>query len=181
MSSQYPPQRVIDRVLAEVDRSGGPDACWPWPGYLQSEMYGLARWGESGTRCRRYVHIIMFEHVSGPVPEGLEIDHLCHGWDLSCKGGRACMHRRCANPAHLEAVTHVENVSRGRSFMADYARRTHCPHGHEYTPENTYLERNGTHRVCRECKLARNRERGYAYRERKRLERGRHSATVLVE
>lgn len=29
--------------------------------------------------------------------------------------------------------------------------KTHCKHGHEFTPENTRLERNGKKRVCRTC------------------------------
>ena len=35
--------------------------------------------------------------------------------------------------------------------------KTHCPHGHEYTPENTY--NSGGRRHCRKCRRRRNRER----------------------
>jgi hypothetical protein len=54
------------------------------------------------------------------------------------------------NPAHLEAVTHRENVLRGASPVALLAARTHCLHGHEYTVENTYVSAKGS-RVCRSC------------------------------
>jgi hypothetical protein len=83
-------------------------------------------------------------HV-GPIPEGLTIDHLC----------RAI---RCVNPAHLEPVTNAENIRRAALANA----RSHCPHGHEYTPENSYFDPKGGRR-CRECQRLAQRER---YRER---------------
>lgn len=66
-----------------------------------------------------------------PVPEGLEIDHLC-------------FNKLCYEPTHLEAVTHQENLQRSG------ARVTHCPQGHEYTEENTY--RQGNMRSCKICR-----------------------------
>lgn len=75
------------------------------------------------------------------------IDHLCGV-------------RRCVNPEHLEAVTHRENLLRGTGFAAVNAAKTHCPHGHEYTPENTYHNPNPNGgRICRTCKRKRDAER----------------------
>jgi hypothetical protein len=74
----------------------------------------------------------------------VELDHLCR-------------HRGCVNPAHLEAVTHAENMARGA-----YALKTHCAHGHEFNDENTYRPLTGG-RECRVCRANRSR----AYRARK--------------
>lgn len=71
----------------------------------------------------------------GKPPKGMEWDHLCHT-------------PTCVNPAHLELVTHQINVQRG------YARRTHCPQGHEYTPDNVYKSKTGW-RQCITCTRAR--------------------------
>lgn len=46
-------------------------------------------------------HKVFYEEVYGPVPDGLELDH-------------KCKHTRCVNPEHLEAVTHIVNVSRSK-------------------------------------------------------------------
>jgi hypothetical protein len=86
----------------------------------------------------------------GSVGEGLELDHLCRN-------------RSCVNPAHLEAISHKENILRGESFSSINAKRTHCKHGHEFTPENTYRWR-GKMRTCRACNLNRVNAR---YRQRK--------------
>ncbi len=67
----------------------------------------------------------------GPIPEGLELDHLCRV-------------RHCVNPDHLEAVTHRENIRRGLG-----GPRSHCINGHEFTPENTSLKRGW--QACRAC------------------------------
>ncbi len=69
----------------------------------------------------------------------------------------------CVNPAHMEPVTQAENVQRGRVSEANRARNaaiTHCPHGHEYTPENTRMIKLKTGymaRACRTCERIRNR------------------------
>ena len=58
------------------------------------------------------------------------------------------------NPDHLEAVTHRENVLRGQSLAAENVAKTHCPHGHAYDEENTYVKMipgGGRWRICRAC------------------------------
>lgn len=91
----------------------------------------------------RPVHQVIYEMIIGPIQQGLELDHLCrnHG---------------CVNPAHLEPVTHKENVLRGTSPAAGHAKQTHCDRGHEFTPQNTLLY-DGGRRRCKTCTLARNR------------------------
>lgn len=96
---------------------------------------------------RRYVHVVTYEGVHGPVPSGMEIDHLC--------GNTSCY-----NIEHLEAVTHRENTRRGSGWAGMNARKTHCARGHEFTPENTYIRPDTKGRVCRACK--RDNDRRYA-------------------
>lgn len=112
--------------------------CWVWSGPT-SDGYGAVQLG----RRREYVHRVVYETLRGPVPDGLELDHLCR-------------QRACYRPDHLEPVTHRENVLRGDSAMARRARQTECIRGHPFSPENTYIRRNGT-RFCRECERVRQR------------------------
>lgn len=136
-----------ERFWKSVDRRGAEE-CWPWLGSKDTSGYGTIMWG--GRRVG--THVLAYELVVGAVPEGLVIDHLCRN-------------RACCNPAHLEPVTHRENVLRGRGPTAINARKTHCNHGHEFTPENTYLQQNGG-RGCRECH--RNITREWARRNRRK-------------
>jgi hypothetical protein len=51
--------------------------------------------------------------LTGPIPEGMVTDHLCHTNDLTCPGGYFCDHRACVRLDHLEVVTAGENIRRG--------------------------------------------------------------------
>lgn len=108
------------------------DACYEWMGQKDREGYG--RIGLNGS------YIMTHYFLAGRPPDGLEWDHLCS-------------RRSCANPDHLEAVTHHLNLLRGAGWGAKNARRTHCIRGHEFSLENTRLTKDGR-RVCRECARA---------------------------
>lgn len=90
-----------------VDEETG---CWIWQRAISRSGYG--RISQNGKHLQ--AHRWYYEQKHGPIPEGLELDHLCHSEDPSCPGNE-CIHRRCVNPAHLEPVTHFKNMQRGRS------------------------------------------------------------------
>lgn len=128
------------RFLSKVDRRGD-DECWPWLGPVNEvNGYGYFRVGPEATPVS--AHRYAYELMVGPIPEGLVIDHV---------RGNGCTRRDCVNwVSHLEAVTQRENVLRGDAPPAVNARKTHCPQGHEYTPENTKVRRQGW-RECKTC------------------------------
>jgi hypothetical protein len=133
--------RWLERVV--VDDNG----CWFWLGWTVGGYAIVELPMVAGRRQRRRLHRLVYQELVGPIPDGYEIDHLCHNADLSCAGGHPCQHRRCVNPAHLEAVTHAVNCQRGRGN--GYGARTHCKNGHEFTPENTLVSHQ--RRACRAC------------------------------
>lgn len=108
--------------------------CWIWTGYIDRRGYG--HFSVSGEDT--VVHRFAYQTFVGPIPAGLEIDHLCRV-------------RSCVNPDHLEPVTRRTNQRRGPATIATRnLRKTHCPAGHPYNSANTYLSRRGQ-RSCRVC------------------------------
>jgi hypothetical protein len=95
-----------ERLLARVDQSGD---CWIWLGHVSPTTgYGTARFEGRNTSAHRVAYTLLV----GPIPPGLEIDHLCHSRDQMCPGDITCPHRRCIKPSHLELVTRQVNTLR---------------------------------------------------------------------
>ena len=122
---QPPEERFWGKVLWYGD-------CAIWQGALSWNGYGQF-W--TGTR-KQVAHRFAYEFYIGDVAAGLELDHLC-------------CNRSCVNPFHLEPVTGSVNCRRGLR----HTLITHCPYGHPYTKENTYIRANGKYR--RECRMCR--------------------------
>lgn len=135
-----------ERVTSYIDMTA--DGCWIWTGARSTGNYGRIFFGGRVLQAHR----VVYQLHRGPIPEGLELDHICHTADTSCPGGESCPHRPCVNPDHLQPVTGRENKVRGRSPAAKYAANTHCPQGHPFSPENTYIWRSS--RICRTCRVA---------------------------
>lgn len=127
---------TLDRFWAKVTIT---DSCWLWH---RPDAYG---YGAFTIRRGMIVkaHRFAYELFVGPIPDGLDLDHLCRV-------------RHCVNPAHLEPVTRRENALRGVGPTAVNARKSHCIHGHPLT------EGQGR-RICRTC----NAERNKAWRQRR--------------
>jgi HNH endonuclease len=91
--NQYPPRTLAERFWAKVDRSAGPDGCWPWTGARFWFGHGAIKidgrpWG---------AHRIAWELTNGPIPDGLQANHRCDN-------------PPCCNPAHLFLGTQLDNV-----------------------------------------------------------------------
>jgi hypothetical protein len=133
--------KSIDERFWSKVRAAPANECWIWLAGRNSDGYGSFWNGDHNVRAHRW----SYESLVTQIPTGLQLDHLCRV-------------RSCVNPAHLEPVTNAENARRGHLGLVTIERAksiTHCPHGHEYTPENTIygLGRYGKrYRRCRLCK-----------------------------
>lgn len=122
-----------ERCLAKVvplTESG----CWIWMGALNVGGYAQVQVSKP-KRGIKSAHRIMFELFRGPIPKGLDLDHLCR---VRC----------CVNPDHLEPVTEAENVRRGINFNS---LKRYCPSGHPYDQDNIYRNPTTGERRCRAC------------------------------
>lgn len=141
-----PAERDEQRFWANIERD--ERGCWLWTGAVNAPTPrgngkhmggGYARFFYDGKQS--YAHRYAYEKWNGPIPEGLQIDHLCRN-------------RKCANPKHLEAVTPKENSRRGAVAFRNGSKET-CKRGHEYDEANTYhyVYPDGKNaRFCRTCK-----------------------------
>jgi len=126
------PESISNRI--------GFGECWTWLGPLGETGYP---YGTHEGRVRR-MHRVVYELLVGPIPDGLQLDHLCRN-------------RSCVNPEHLEPVTGRENKLRGDTVNARNAHKTHCDHGHLLSGRNVAVYQGK--RQCRACDARRKRER----------------------
>ena len=133
-----------ERFWDKVDTSGD---CWMWTGFKNGQGYG--RIYVPGTRNSMMpAHRASFLIHYGPFSR---LDLVCH----------RCDNPSCVRPDHLFLGSTRDNAqdmsSKGRARGQDV---THCPQGHEYTPENTYVyEKPGRRRYCRACMRSRTAQR----------------------
>ncbi len=119
----------IDRLVEKAD-----NGCWNWIGHIARNGYGTLCVDGKTTAAHR----ASYGAFVGPIPTGLDIDHLCRN-------------RKCCNPQHLEAVTRSVNVLRASKRGA---YKTHCVHGHPYDEANTGLRKDRPgQRYCRACSV----------------------------
>lgn len=191
MMKSRPPEYFEAKFWSHVDR-GGDGNCWLWTGTLKSNGYASFYAGGGRGASKVYAHRYAYELLVGPIPTGSEIDHLCrtrhcvnpehlepvtHAENMR-RGegfaGRNVRKETCPNGHPLDGV-----LPNGHRFCSTCRPRrgkgqlikTHCKHGHEFTPENTYLDPAGKGRACQPCRLRRTRESN---------ERRRHSRAAVT-
>jgi hypothetical protein len=122
---------VLDRLMFRTALL--VNGCWEWRGARNQKGYGNIRIESYGPA--KSAHRVAYAELVGPIPDGMEIDHLCKN-------------RACINPQHLEAVTRTTNIQRVDQ------RKSVCKNGHEMTPANTriYTTKQGYEaRKCSAC------------------------------
>ena len=131
------PRSVAERFWTQVEFT---DTCWLWKAGVFSG--GRHRYPCFTDETHKSIggHRWAYQFCIGPIPAGLQVDHLCRN-------------TLCVNPDHLEAVTRTENIRRGTSPTAANARKTHCPRGHLLVPPNLVNLASGG-RMCKTCKAA---------------------------
>lgn len=129
-------------------------SCWEWSGTRITAGYGTFR----HDKIQYPAHRLMYELHNGLEPNSIRpyTQHVLH----------KCDNPPCVRPDHLALGTASDNmkdmIAKGRGQNASI---THCPHGHEYTPENSMMKNinGGVWRRCRTCNNI-NRRRRYLAR-----------------
>lgn len=119
--------------------------CWLWTGAIANDGYGVTTINGKF----QHVHIVAYKEFKSE-PNNLVLHVI------------PCPFKHCFNPEHLYDGTQKENIADtillGTHYSVINSRKTHCPSGHEYTPENTRIDKKGS-RKCKECERNQNRKR----------------------
>lgn len=94
-------KKVVARFWKKVDKT---ETCWLWTANMATNGYGTypiteyagLRRDETGKRQEVRAHRYSWELENGPIPDGMEIDHICHT-------------RLCVRPSHLRLATRKQN------------------------------------------------------------------------
>lgn len=131
---------IMAKIKARIVVTDG--GCWQWQGFSKGG-YGQTWWERPITVSR-----LIYAAVYGAFDVDMDICHTCDN-------------PGCCNPQHLFVAEHADNMmdSIEKRRHAE-SERTHCPQGHEYTPENTEIKLTGKRgkgisRACRACQRAR--------------------------
>lgn len=106
------------------------DGCWEWQAKLH-QGYGQFWFKGKTVRAHRW----SYEYHVGPIPDGLQIDHICEN-------------PSCVRWDHLAVATAKENIA--RSVASGRRHKTHCKYGHMFTEQTTQWRPDGR-RYCKEC------------------------------
>jgi hypothetical protein len=138
-------ERLLSKLAVDLDgpRLADDSPCWVWTGKPGRGGYCQIKYNGRMAYIHRVAYELWFGTIPGSLPaavrgDGEDVDHLCRN-------------RACANPAHLEAVTHRVNIHRGETVNAINAAKTECHQGHLFDEANTYVSPDGR-RDCRACR-----------------------------
>lgn len=115
-----------DRFWSKVSKT---DTCWLWTAAL-THGYGTFRRSDGGTIG---AHRFAWESLVGPIPDGMQVDHVCHNDDPDCLVVLDCLHRRCVRPSHLRLASNAENSRAGKGGEINAQRLSSsetCDRGH---------------------------------------------------